>query len=109
MPADTETAAEVKVPEGTPIVLLAFADATFVEMLIKEGLRSYTPFTLTAPDRLRRALAMTRLHRLAVSRWELEPDRCALAVPVFGPGSYVAAAIEKLLPTGSSSERVIQS
>jgi len=31
---------------------------------------------------------------LAVSRWDLEPDRCAIAVPVFGPGGYVAAAIE---------------
>jgi DNA-binding IclR family transcriptional regulator len=74
--------------------LLAFSPPEFVEMLIAEGLRSYTPFTLTAPDRLRRGLATTRLSRLAVSRWELEPDRCAIAVPVFGPGGYVAAAIE---------------
>jgi len=142
--------------------LLAFSPPAFVEMLISEGLTSYTPFTLTAPDRLRRALATTRLGRMAVSRWELEPDRCALAVPAFGPGGYVAAAIElridglrggisavkpalriagrsltreltlrtgvrsheqdtrqlarsaaanvrKLLPTGSASERVVQS
>jgi hypothetical protein len=37
---------------------------------------------------------MARLTRLAVARWELEPDRSALAVPVFGPGGRVAAAIE---------------
>ena len=37
---------------------------------------------------------MARLSRLAVARWELEPDRSALAVPVFGPGGRVAAAIE---------------
>jgi len=74
--------------------LLAFSPPEFVEMLIAGGLRPYTPFTLTAPDRLRRALATTRLSRLAVSRWELEPDRCAIAVPIFGPGGYVAAAIE---------------
>jgi DNA-binding IclR family transcriptional regulator len=74
--------------------ILAFSSAAVVDSRIKDGLPSYTPFTLTAPDRLRRALMVIRHSRLAVSRWELEPDRCALAVPVFGPGGYVAAAIE---------------
>ncbi|HEY3016438.1 MAG TPA: IclR family transcriptional regulator [Nocardioides sp.] len=74
--------------------LLAFSPPGFVEMVIKEGLEAYTPFTQTAPDRLRRTLATTRLSRMAVSRWELEPNRCAIAVPVFGPGGYVAAAVE---------------
>ena len=63
-------------------------------MFLGRGLTAFTPFTLTAPDRFRRALAMARLSRLAVARWELEPDRSALAVPVFGPGGRVAAAIE---------------
>lgn len=74
--------------------LLAFSAPALVEVFLSRGLPSYTPFTLTAPDRFRRALAMTRLSRLAVSRWELEPDRSALAVPVFGPGGEVVAAIE---------------
>jgi DNA-binding IclR family transcriptional regulator len=74
--------------------LLAFSPPALVEAVIMAGLRSYTPFTLTAPDRLRRALEVTRLRRMAVCRWELEPDRCALAVPVFGPGGCVVAAIE---------------
>jgi DNA-binding IclR family transcriptional regulator len=63
-------------------------------MFLRRGLTAFTPFTLTAPDRFRRALAMARLSRLAVAHWELEPDRSALAVPVFGPGGRVAAAIE---------------
>jgi DNA-binding IclR family transcriptional regulator len=74
--------------------LLAFSPPALVDMFLGRGLTAYTPFTLTAPDRFRRALAMTRLSRLAVARWELEPDRSALAVPVFGPGGRVAAAIE---------------
>jgi DNA-binding IclR family transcriptional regulator len=74
--------------------LLAFSPPALVDMFLGRGLTAFTPFTLTAPDRFRRALAMTRLSRLAVARWELEPDRSALAVPVFGPGGRVAAAIE---------------
>jgi DNA-binding IclR family transcriptional regulator len=74
--------------------LLAFSAPAIVDMFLGRGLTAYTPFTLTAPDRFRRALAMARLSRLAVARWELEPDRSGLAVPVFGPGGRVAAAIE---------------
>ena len=74
--------------------LLAFSAPAMVDMFLSRGLTAYTPFTVTAPDRFRRALAMARLSRLAVARWELEPDRSALAVPVFGPGGRVAAAIE---------------
>ena len=69
--------------------LLAFSAPAMVDMFLGRGLTAYTPFTLTAPDRFRRALAMARLSRLAVARWELEPDRSALAVPVFGPGGRV--------------------
>ena len=65
--------------------LLAFSAPALVDMFLGRGLTAYTPFTLTAPDRFRRALAMARLSRLAVARWELEPDRSALAVPGVRP------------------------
>ena len=58
------------------------------------GLRPYTQHTVTSPDRFRRALAVTRLTRVAVTRWELEPGVCGVAMPVFGPGGEVVAAIE---------------
>ena len=75
-------------------VLLAFAPSRLVEMTIIRGLRPYTAHTITSPDRLRRALGVTRLTRVAVSRWELEAGMCGVAMPVFGPGGEVAAAIE---------------
>jgi DNA-binding IclR family transcriptional regulator len=59
-----------------------------------KGLRAYTPRTVTSPDRFRRALAVTRLTRVAVTRFELEPAVCGVAMPVFGPGGDVVAAIE---------------
>ena len=58
------------------------------------GLRPYTPHTVTSPDRFRRALAVTRLTRVAVTRCELESGTCGVAMPVFGPGGDVVAAIE---------------
>jgi DNA-binding IclR family transcriptional regulator len=74
--------------------LLAFSPPEVVHLLLMRGLRAVTPYTITAPERLRRALAMTRLSRLAVARWESEVGRSALAVPVLRPDGGVMAAIE---------------
>ena len=75
-------------------VLLAFAPSSTVEMTIIRGLRRYTPYTVTGAGRFRRALAVTRLTRVAITRGELEPGICGVAMPVFGPGGDVVAAIE---------------
>jgi DNA-binding IclR family transcriptional regulator len=74
--------------------LLAFSPPEVVHLHLMRGLKAFTPHTVTAPERFRRALAMARLSRLAVARWELEVGRSALAVPVFGPDGGVVAAIE---------------
>jgi len=84
-------------PTALGRVLLAFSVPGAVEMTIMRGLQAYTPHTVTAPDRFRRALAVTRLTRMAVVRWEFEPDACGVAVPVFGPGGDVVAALELAL------------
>jgi DNA-binding IclR family transcriptional regulator len=74
--------------------LLAFTPPAFIEMTIRRGLRPYTTHTVTSPERFRRALAVTRLTRVAVTRYELEANACGVAMPVFGPGGDVLAAIE---------------
>ena len=81
-------------PTALGRALLAFSPARTVEMTIMRGLRPYTAHTITSPDRFRRALAVTRLTRVAVTRWELEAGVCGVAMPVFGPGGEVVAAIE---------------
>jgi len=81
-------------PTAIGRALLAFAPTGVVEMTIMRGLRPYTQHTVTSPDRFRRALAVTRLTRLAVTRWELEAGTCGVAMPVFGRGGDVVAAIE---------------
>jgi DNA-binding IclR family transcriptional regulator len=75
-------------------VLLAFAPARTTELIISRGLRTYTPATITEPDRLRRSLAATRLSHVAFSRHELALDVCGVATPVFGPGGSVVGALE---------------
>ena len=81
-------------PTAVGRALLAFSPPRTVEMTIMRGLRPYTQHTVTSPERFRRALAVTRLTRVAVTRWELEPGVCGVAMPVFGPGGQVVAAIE---------------
>ena len=81
-------------PTALGRALLAFSPIQTVELTILNGLRAYTPYTVTSPERFRRALAVTRLTRVAITRWELETEVCAVAMPVFGSGGEVVAAIE---------------
>jgi DNA-binding IclR family transcriptional regulator len=81
-------------PTALGRALLAFSPPGIVEMTITRGLRPYTAHTITSPDRFRRALAVTRLTHVAVTRYELEAGACGVAMPVFGPGGDVLAAIE---------------
>ena len=81
-------------PTALGRALLAFGPASSVEMAITGGLRSYTPYTMTSPDRFRRELAIIRLTRVAVTRRELETTTFGVAVPIFGAGGEVVAAIE---------------
>jgi DNA-binding IclR family transcriptional regulator len=61
---------------------------------LPRDLRAYTARTLGDPDRLRRALNVVRLTRLAVCDGELVPGECTVAVPVFAPGGGAVAALE---------------
>jgi DNA-binding IclR family transcriptional regulator len=81
-------------PTALGRALLAFAPPCTVERVIIHGLRAYTKHTVTATERFRHLLAVTRLTRVAVSRQEFEADVCGVAMPVFGPGGHIVAAIE---------------
>jgi DNA-binding IclR family transcriptional regulator len=73
--------------------LLAFAPRGTVSS-VEQRLTAYTSHTLTTPDRLQRALHAVRLGRTAVARGELFLSDWAVAVPVFGGGGVVVAALE---------------
>lgn len=81
-------------PTALGRALLAFAPPAIVDATVRHGLRPYTPRTITSPDRFRRALAVTRLTKVALTRGELEPGTGGVAMPVFGSGGHVVAALE---------------
>jgi DNA-binding IclR family transcriptional regulator len=74
--------------------LLAFAPDETVDEVLENGLERYTPFTIVAAPTLRRALAVTRMTRVATTRQELRLNTAAVAVPVVAGGGAVVAALE---------------
>lgn len=74
-------------------VLLAFCPAETLERILTDGLRRYTPHTVTDSEKLRRCLATIRQTRVAVSQWEFELGTSAVAVPVLGADHTVVAAL----------------
>jgi DNA-binding IclR family transcriptional regulator len=84
-------------PTALGRAILAFSSARAIETTILRGMRAYTPHTITSPVRFRRSLAVTRLTHVAVIRREFEPALCGVAMPVFGPGGVIIAAIELAL------------
>jgi DNA-binding IclR family transcriptional regulator len=89
------------VPKALPLhatamgkALLAFSPPELLDEVIEQGLEMFTPYTLTTADRLKRALSVTRLTRVALCRWEHELGVATVAVPVFGGGGSIVAALE---------------
>lgn len=80
--------------------LLAFAPAPLVDGVIQRGLTRYTGHTITDPDELRHALSVIRLTQVAICRREYEAEHCTVAVPVFGVGGRIVAALELCLREG---------
>jgi DNA-binding IclR family transcriptional regulator len=76
-------------------VLLAFSPAEVMEEVVSVS-RSAEGVAMS-PERLRRLLATTRLTRVAVHRDGLD-GRCQIAVPVFGTGGALIAALEGTAP-----------
>lgn len=74
--------------------LLAFSPPETLGRIVAGDLICYTPSTLTDPEQLRHQLSSIRLTRVAISRWELAPGLCTVAVPVFGAGGLAIAALE---------------
>jgi DNA-binding IclR family transcriptional regulator len=73
--------------------LLAFAPREVVAAAV-EHLTAYTARTINTPDRLQRALGLVRLTRVAIAHGELVAGESAVAMPVFGCGGEVIAALE---------------
>ncbi|MFD4637117.1 IclR family transcriptional regulator [Lentzea sp. NPDC058436] len=79
-------------------VLLAFAP-DLVQEQVMARLTPFTPFTVTDREVLRQQLARVRAARLAESVQQNRLGAASLAVPVFGVGQTVVAAIAVIATT----------
>ena len=71
--------------------LLAFSPSEIVAQVLASAVSASPEL-----DKMRRVLATTRLSRVAVARGD--DGRCAVAVPVFGTGGGLLAALEGTVP-----------
>ncbi|HEV7212657.1 MAG TPA: IclR family transcriptional regulator [Blastococcus sp.] len=78
-------------PTGVGLVLLAHAPLEVQERVLAGPQQRYTPFTITDPRQLRRALAEVRRTGVAVSDRQVTVDAVSVAAPIEVRGTVVAA------------------
>ena len=94
------------------LVLLAFSPRTVVDVALIHACTSDGEGgdgAAVRPDRLADALRRVRERQLAVMWNDREPDRSALAVPVFRAGGLIAAALEARVHDASAQLPVVRS
>ncbi|WAH96326.1 IclR family transcriptional regulator [Arthrobacter sp. MMS18-M83] len=83
------------------LVLLAYATPEFQAEFLSRPLARYTPDTVTDPDVLRKMLADIRQRRCCIAPGIGTAGWTGMAVPVFGPGNRVAAALSVVYELGT--------
>jgi DNA-binding IclR family transcriptional regulator len=73
--------------------MLAFSPPAFVESILKEGLPSLTPSTITDPQVFRERLSEYRKMGIAYDLGETDSDRHFVAAPIFGVDERPVAAV----------------
>ncbi|MFI7137097.1 IclR family transcriptional regulator [Streptomyces massasporeus] len=83
---------------GVGLALLAHGDPVFQKEYCEGDLASFTPYTITEPERLRRVLAEVRRSGVAVSDRQVTEDALSVAAPVRGADGTVTAAVSIVVP-----------
>jgi DNA-binding IclR family transcriptional regulator len=91
---------------GVGKVLLAYADLTFIDQVIDEGLARFTAYTIVAPGHLRRNLAEVRRTGVAFAHEEMTVGRLSVAAPLFDMDDSVVAAMSIVVPTTVDPQRL---
>jgi DNA-binding IclR family transcriptional regulator len=90
---------------GMGKALLAFAPAGVFEEVVAAGLVRFTPYTITEPARLRRALAKVRAEGVAIGSQEHGLGSVSVAAPILDSDGFASAAIS-VVSHGSRPRRV---
>jgi IclR family KDG regulon transcriptional repressor len=77
--------------------LLAF-DKERLELVIKEGLKEFTPLTITDPAKLRQECEKIRKQGYAVNRGEYRTGVTGIAAPIFNGNGTLVGAISTAAP-----------
>ncbi|WP_367319663.1 IclR family transcriptional regulator [Streptomyces sp. HUAS ZL42] len=92
---------------GVGLALLAHSAPDVQEAYCAGPLKSFTPYTITDPERLRRVLADVRRTEAAVSSRQVTEDALSVAAPVRGPGGAVVAAVSVVVPQADAQVPVL--
>jgi DNA-binding IclR family transcriptional regulator len=87
------------------LAMVAFAPPERQEQVLALPMEPYTAHTIVDPDRLRRAFAEVRRVGYAVSPGHVHLDATGIAVPVYGPGNAVVAALAVVVPSADAQPR----
>lgn len=86
---------------GLGKVLLAHAGPRLFEEVVAAGLSRLTPHTIVDPDLLRTDLRDCRSRGFSIVREETSLGADSTAVPIFGPGRQVVAALSVVVTSGT--------
>ena len=80
------------------LVLLAHSTPAYQELVLSRSLTAYTDATVTDPRRLRLLLADVRREGFSAVPGIIVRESTGIAVPIFGPGNLVVAALSVIVP-----------
>jgi IclR family transcriptional regulator, KDG regulon repressor len=89
-------------------VLLAFQPADYVKRVLSNGLKSYTPKTMTRRDDLLSMLGDVATREYAIDDEESEPGLRAIAAPVRNHTGSVIAALGVAAPVQRMTKKMMQ-
>jgi DNA-binding IclR family transcriptional regulator len=78
---------------SSKILMAYLSEAEWDHIIAKEGLKRYTPYTITDPDRLKARLREVRKRGVAFSDQEVDRDVRAVAAPILDPGGELIAGL----------------
>jgi DNA-binding IclR family transcriptional regulator len=92
---------------GVGLALLAHAPPAFQDAYCAGPLAAFTPFTITEPAPLRRALAEVRRTGVVVSSRQVTEDALSVAAAVRGTDGAVTAAVSVVVPQADAQVPVL--
>ncbi|MEP3279850.1 MAG: IclR family transcriptional regulator [Stappiaceae bacterium] len=78
---------------GGSLLMFAFADEELIEEVLSQPLQSYTPYTITDPEKVRQVLGRIRRQGYNVSLNDLDDGAFSIAAPIRDAGGRVIAGL----------------